>query len=110
VVWHVAIVFVHRLVPSLATLVIQQNVRPQRSDGRDREADSSGAPDAHGDRSLAIPGSTWLALLGLTAWLTWWSGAVAWWIDTGRGHGGRLIAGTTTLGLSRINPTSRTDQ
>jgi hypothetical protein len=63
----------------------------------------------HGERSLAIAGSTWLAVLGLTAWLTWWAGAVVWWTATGRGHGGRLIAGTTTLGLSWINRTSRTE-
>ncbi len=64
-----------------------------------------------GDQSdTTLDDAFFVAFLVAAAWLAWWSGAVAWWLATGRGHGGRLIAGTTSLGLWRLDRASRANQ
>jgi hypothetical protein len=109
---HLALVFVHRLVPRVVGLVIIRSVRghpPAETPGRDADlvatqGDSGDPSDDSGDPSdTTLGGAFFVALLAGTAWLAWWSGAVAWWLATGAGHGGRLIAGTTTLGLWRLD-------
>jgi hypothetical protein len=102
---HLALVFVHRLVPSVVGFVMVRSVRPHPPDeAPEGDADLVAGQSDSGDPSdTMLGGAFFVALLAGTAWLAWWSGAVAWWLATGRGHGGRLIAGTTTLGLWRLD-------